>query len=482
MSLRIASAALLVAIVIGACSGSDGGVDGGVGGGAGGGQGAGQGGGTGGGNADASVDDGGVNLTPTTYCPKISDAFCTRISQCGRYALEHAGACFESSLAVCHQYVGEGLTSGLLELTPAATECVQGIKDAPCDLLDLTYDRFCDLPQARPVQATGEACSLPYGCSDGFCQTDAGSQQCGYCRGYLSLQSSCAPGQCNPDAGVCSTSLSGASVCRPWLADGQSCLATGSSVRCRSGLCLGRTDGGAFCGPLALGEQCADHRSCGPAAYCKNLVRSGQQPRDGFCATRISLGSACIDEELDDGCLGEDATCLDGGCVVAGLASRGAGQSCDELDQCVSGFYCKGRRTSPLRQGLCSPKLDVDAGCVATYPPECRDGLVCVAAACRPRAAFGEPCRATIQCESYAVCMTTAPDAGATCVPFASEGQRCPTTGACLNGYCATVPDAGYSVCTRYGDTGATCSLNSQCRSQSCAGPIGARTCSGGCF
>lgn len=467
---RIGVTAALVAAFFAACSGDDGtGTDGGTGGG-----------GQGGGSVvpDSGSGDGGLVIDANNFCARFADTFCTKSAQCGRYALEHAFNCFNDQLLSCERGFGQPLRAGALALTSSATACLLKLSAASCDELDLTVaSDECSQPAVTPAQVLGGTCTAGTRCLQGHCSTDAGST-CGSCSPFLPLGASCTvnAGQCDPDAGICSNN-GNQSVCRPWLNDGQSCLGTGAAVRCRSGLCPSRPDGGALCGPFAVGETCTSHAVCGPSRYCRGLVRRTLPITDGVCANRIALGGTCTDEETDDGCSGALATCLDARCVIANVGSRTQGQSCDELDQCAPGLFCQGQRTSARRLGTCAPKLPLDAGCAATTPSECRDEYICVGAVCRERRDFGESCLQNAQCRSYAACLLGA-DGGRSCVPYAAEGQACPTTGACLNGFCAPSPDAGFGICTSYRQTGGACTGGTQCVSASCVN----QTCSGGCF
>lgn len=304
-----------------------------------------------------------------------------------------ADACQDAyAILVAEGFPAADFESGKLTLNSANVDACAAAVKACADFDDVAACR----EMADGKVATGGACAHDVECTgDAFCKTDM--EMCGVCAPRLAVGQSCdGNGDCAQNSdhsvrcewsetsndGTCTvvasaTAASGGAcgwivgadgkttetrcptgewcksnwdglaetyACKPLIANGQACV---SGDRCAVGsYCTATSEAAGTCATLAvakLGEPCSTDSEAAPAQRCNDYLRL-YCAADGKCAEfgDGSLGSTCSDGDP------ELAHCQSGlrcdyandeastGTCAAGLAN---GESCDESDECASG-YC----------------------------------------------------------------------------------------------------------------------------------------------
>ena len=447
------------------------------------------------GEPDAGEPDGGLpdgGFTETGYCNALAQARCDRELDCEYLDLEQYPTCLQRLAADCRAdffRVDAGMAAFDLAAAPACVASVRGLR---CPEGPLTSPSACAFHTVfTPAAPNGNPCVDSLDCTSGFCF--GLSTECRTCRAFTATSQPCSTTdkRCDPASHFC-PSAGAPRTCTALLSDGAPC---GASSECASAWCNWSSHvpdaGPDRCGRQPLGAPCGDPDDCVPGAFCQGYWFDGTSITPGTCVTRIAAGQPCANHLDDDGCA-PPTLCLGGTCRAVAPYSLDAGAECESLSQCAEDSFCKGLEAlqpdggRSLREGTCTPRLGVNAGCdYGTYvDTDCAAGTTCGAAdTCVPRGSADAGCAARYECRDFLHCPATT----GRCAPFAATGQPCDVgRSVCASGWCgALAPDAG-ATCNDPLLEGASCDPMAQgaCASSRCfaadAGPSPA--CQAACY
>ncbi|MBX7100339.1 MAG: hypothetical protein K1X89_21660 [Myxococcaceae bacterium] len=413
-------------------------------------------------------------------CADIQQTICQNLGACGQLPGNLLAQCLAEDR--CSGTQARFVDAGSLRFDAAKGEaCLAALKRAGCGTEAGAHE--CTGVEGVPAGKLGAPCYFSE-CVEGYCPYGGAAGQCRACTAYTALGQPCTTfNSCDPATSYCplqQPSDGGVKRCEPMGTAGTPCT---SSLTCLSGICstYAKLDGGVSrCGALALGAACAVPSDCGKSAYCRGLrVDVNYQPLAlGTCTARIALGAACADEQLDEGCTQEAASCLDGTCQLPPSYTRDAGATCDSTDHCKAGSFCDlapiylDDGGAAVRTGTCAPLRGFDGGCPGYSG--CNAGLTCVVglSSCKPvpvedgGCGFDQgPCPSGLICSDYLspgtltcqreratgqTCETnqlpchTGACVANTCQPPQSNGTRCLQNKECVSGRCDPVGDGGF--------------------------------------
>jgi hypothetical protein len=236
------------------------------------------------------------------------------------------------------------------------------------------------------TRKSGEACMFGSQCESQQCGSDLSSGTCGACAALTEGDASCsAPNVVCRIGETCDPSLDRC-VARRSLGAGDPCAPSGGN-QCAEGLAciLAESGEGGVCAPLpSAGAACAlgvnDELWCAPGAYC---ARTDGETLAGTCVANANIGGRC--GYPDDGqhyfieC--DDGYCAPGsdGTPSTCRAFQTQGQPCDATLWCDSSTTCVA--------GVCSP-FAAHGRLGDACDPEgvsCQPLLQCVGGSCRKR-------------------------------------------------------------------------------------------------
>ncbi len=358
----------------------------------------------------------GGGVSQEDYPESYGEALCHRQARCGeirdeeacvRTSREYYRPYREVGQPAYFQYEGSFRAGRLRFDEDAAQECVERLRDLPCDerLPPAPNGDICDTLVGQ--QKDGEPCLLTEECA-----------KASYCE--RTDEPVCTVGTCRPRPGL-GQQVSGAQKCAPGLVQvGNTCQALSGEggacdwdSRCTARLYCERSIG--ECRRFAVeGEACSDgggrclpHLTCGEGR-CQRLFDVGQNcappklvpggfidtgcKRDLFCEGGDSTRPGICREPLG---LGE--RCFGGGCQVnlfcdwRGGTQEGScqpphqpGEACAREVLCAPGAYCD--------QDLlkCLPRGRQGDPCASSEPFSCISGLSCMNDRCEVN--FGGLC------------------------------------------------------------------------------------------
>jgi hypothetical protein len=449
-------------------------------------------GGSGGGSGGGGPFDGGPLIPLSSVCAQLALKSCEHLQGCGQLSSAQAGECRAGFEARCAKAV-RATDAGSWRYDPVATAaCISATEAAPCygGVEDVTDCLGAAFGAAGRLGAPCEGAE----CIEGYCPE--GSNSCRACTGYFAQGQPCTSfNSCNPALGVCPFAPldGGPRICEPLRGPGSECsfdLECAGRVSCVN---FGPLDGGSTrCGPVGLGKDCALASDCGSSAYCKGLrIAADGTVSPGTCATRIALNAPCINEQYDDGCQGNGATCLGSKCITAAPHSRPLSAECDAYDQCPAGAYCTCAGPIAddggisLRDGNCLSQQGDGGSCWTEEDYSmCLPGLDCVypAQVCAPNRSEGQTCGLDAgTCLGLLTCTADLTPGVPHCVAGRKVGESCLDTLPCAVGLFCQV-DAGQSRCASLQPQGGACDLDSSCQSGRCLQTGASKSCAAGCL
>ena len=425
-----------------------------------------SGGGSGGGGA---VDAG---RSYDVLCAEVQQTVCQNLSACGQLPGTLLTQCLTEDR--CGGSRLRFVDAGSVRFDSAKGEaCLAALKRAGCGTEASAHE--CSDFEGVPSGKLGAPCYFSE-CVEGYCPYGGGQGQCRACTAFTALGQPCTTfNSCDPATSYCPLQPpadGGIKRCEPMGANGTPC---NSSLTCLSGVCAtyASLDGGVQrCGPLPLGAACAVQSDCGKGAFCRGLrVDVNYKPVAlGTCTARLAQGASCVDQQLDDGCAENFASCLDGTCQLPASYTRDGGASCDSTDQCKAGTFCDlapiylDDGGAAVRTGGCAPLRGPDAGCPGYSG--CAAGLTCSAgsSSCKPTPQEDGGCGFDLgACPSGLICSDYLTPGTQTCLRERAQGQSCETNQLpCHAGICLG------NVCQPPQSNGARCIQNKECASGRC--------------
>ncbi len=357
-------------------------------------------------------------------------------------------------------------------------------KDSDCDSA-----RYCEGGNACVARKlAGEFCQADRFCFNSKCDDSFPPGRCGTPSGSPCLANSeCSAGICDmgkcgkPDQALCSDAAECSSRsctlatdlnrrCSPVKAElGQPCIGDSS---CNSGYCRTNSDSTKTCATknLAVGAPCAGNDVCSsgrcntavtPSVCAAALLTDGNicmadsDCVNDYCRTNSDSTKTCATKNRADGvaCAGDDI-CSSGRCdevrsiCVPPLLDNGA--------WCSESGDCKSKQCGRSRSGPESGPLTCFPSSPCTFTSECSTASFCNAGYCSPLFPNDAECFFDSQCVSN-LCT------GNFCVTRLKENDEACQNGAeCKSGYCPA------NNCADRLDTGEVCTIDDDCKSNSC--------------
>lgn len=326
---------------------------------------------------------------PSSYADfrnQLANRWCERQLRCGEvggHDTTHCGVPAPLALTIPGRVdvASEIAANRLLFHPDNASECLDAVQHAPCDLAQAGEDfvRHCH-GVVTAKAATGEACFGDEECVGGRCVQPVDG--CGgTCVAFAAYGASCKDGgdpatTCDPTVAFCD------GVCKQKGQRGDACA---SDDQCLfAGVCVGgkcsdvpRLGAGDVCGtdlPLCDDDlwcdesfTCTDRGKPGAACTRENGCQDGYVCLGGKCSAWLDVGGACA-AAMPSGCPATQ-TCASGACAVAGGVKTGPHFPCKSDGDCADGLYCTGsyceylggERAPCTAANACAPGLSCDA-------------------------------------------------------------------------------------------------------------------------
>ncbi len=381
-------------------------------------------------------------LDAATFCPRYVDANLAMMRSCGLLAESHAEQAKTKLLSDCTKIIASRSGPSWEFSVSLAKDCIDQVSARACfawvescqtehpatkygydscgadrELAHFQLSCFPFVHGSAP-QTAGAVCDRRMGCGTLSCEL--GDHTCGVCTVPEPVNSSCK--SCDYTTHYCD---SASKTCLPLKPEHAACT---SRYECLNRPCTNLT-----CDFQKLGAMCVGTTDCGPTAYC-NGWRENRQPGPfayGVCTQRIPTGSACTDQQFDDGCAEKGATCLEGICKVVPPRSLSAGQVCDAQVQCAPPLFCAGLLPNGVGNGVCKDAiLSEERGrCGYSTTLGCRYPLQCsLIGICQQPALslINEACEGAGDANCIqGTCQQTAPGLPKTCQPLLDDGADC---------------------------------------------------------
>lgn len=386
-----------------------------------------------------------------TFCQRFASANVSQLSRCDLLDNSQAELAQKAFLRSCSRMMASHSSDPYEFSVPIAQSCLDnitsrtcfsGVEDCQAQHLigkygfyncNVGYEKqqisaapcipFIRRPYTRPL---GAACSGNGSCGDELiCKGVPNGYACGVCMVADPAPNPSPCGGCK-DSFYCDTNTK---TCIPKTPQGGAC---DQDYTCLDRPCFDHT-----CDYRKLGGSCVYSTDCHADAFCKGgsyFQSSAQLPPTivyGVCTARIPTGGACTDQQIDDGCVEKDASCLQGVCKVVPPHSLANGEVCDAQVQCAPPLFCTGLVTLYRKDGVCKPA-----------------GLSSIGQPCNRNEGSGM-CRYPLHCSWDQTC---APDT------FAMLGEHCTNETPCFEGYCGarSITDRE-SVCLPFREDGESC-------------------------
>ncbi|WP_437317518.1 hypothetical protein [Sorangium sp. So ce385] len=165
---------------------------------------------------------------------------------------------------------------------------------------------------------------------------------------------------------------------------------------------------------------------------------------DGFTPSCLAAWDGSVPE---GGTCATDWDCARDRCLYTGDASgqrtsackakAAAGEPCSSTFDCDEALRCD--QPSPPDEGTCAPRLAVGGSCEGSL--DCQEELHCEDGTCQARQQAGGPCASDGDCAAGTACD------GATCAPLGAAGAPCSADSDCASFACADATGTCADVC-----------------------------------